>query len=776
MPAASSHTSAPATPPTRVRSRASKRRRGVAEARPFDFLESRIQVPPLRSGMISRTGLINRLRASTTTAVAKVVAPAGYGKTTLLAQWAARDNRRFAWVTADERDNDPVVLLRHIAAALAREEPLEHSIVEALRSPRPTIWAAAVPRLAAELAARSPIVLVLDDANLLHDRAALEVVEALIDDELEGSMVVLSGRVAPRLALAPLRARGQLLELGVDDLALTGREARLLLSAAGVRLDEARADELVEQCEGWAAALYLAALSIRDGRQAGFESVRLGGDDRYLADYFRAEYLSHLRPGPLRFLRRTAVLERLSGPLCDAILEDEGSGRELEKIERANLFLVPLDNRREWYRYHHLFRDLLQNELLAEEPELVPQLHTRAADWFEASGDPESALEHAFAAGDTTRAAALYSEVALDVYYSGRVATIERWLDRFEAEGLLERHPEVAVRGSIVHALRGRAEEAATWLDAASRGVSAKTRSPVAPAVSVTRAWLCRKGTRRMLRDGEAALAELPAKSIWRPGALVAQGAALVALGRHERALEPLAEAAELSAACGLVDTEVVALGEQVLAVSELDDHAAADELEETLQAVVQAGRVEGYPARALAHATHARALLRRGRWNEARAAVTAAREAARHVTDALPWLAVQVRIELARALVTLRDTSAAAELLDEARELLERSPNLGTLAQQVDDLQREIDESPEPDGAHHTGLTPAELRLLPLLATHLSFREIAQQLFVSRNTIKTQAISVYRKLGVSSRSEAVAEAQRLGLEQHLRVLVTNDG
>ncbi|HSC50878.1 MAG TPA: LuxR C-terminal-related transcriptional regulator [Gaiellaceae bacterium] len=771
MPAASPNGSAALASPTSVRGR----RRRVAEARPFDFLDSRIQVPALRAGNVSRTGLVNRLRASNGVAAATVVAPAGYGKTTLLAQWAARDNRRFAWVTVDERDNDPVVLLRHIAAALAREEPLEQSVVDALRSPRPTIWAAAVPRLAAELAARSPIALVLDDANLLHARAALEVVEALIDDELEGSIVVLSGRVLPRLPLAPLRARGSLLELGADDLALTPREARMLLGAAGVRLDEARTEELVEQCEGWAAALYLAAISLRDGRRAGFETICLRGDDRYLADYFRAEYLSHLRPGPLRFLRRTAVLERLSGALCDAILDDAGSARELEKIERANLFLVPLDNRREWYRYHHLFRDLLQHELLATEPELAPELHTRAADWFEAHGDRESALEHAFSAGDTTRAAALFGEVALEVYRSGRIATIERWLERFEHDGLLERHPEVAVRGSVVHALRGRADAAAEWLDAAARGASAKARSPVAPAVSVMRAWLCAKGARRMLRDAESALAELPANSTWRPRALLAQGAALLVLGRHDRAGDALAEAARLAAARGLVDTEVLALGERVLLASELDDHAAADELAGELHDVVEAGSVDSHPARALAHAIRARALLRCGRWNEARAAVTAARESARQVGDALPWLGVQIRLELVRALVTLRDTGAAAELLAEARELLERGRSLAALVEQAEALQREIDLTPEPEGAQHTGLTPAELRLLPLLATHLSFREIAQQLFVSRNTIKTQAISVYRKLGVSSRSEAVAEAQRLGLEEHLRVLVTSD-
>src|SRR5689334_53197 len=353
-------------------SAAPSRRRPPPE--PFDFLESRIQVPALRPGTVSRTGLVNRLRAATSASVATVLAPAGYGKTTLLAQWARRDERRAAWVSLDDRDNDPVVLLRHVAAALAREEPLPAAVVEALRRPKPSVWTAAVPRLARVLAARAPFVLVLDDVHLPHSRAALQVVEALIDDEREGSLVVLSGRVAPPLPLAPLRARGRLLELDAHDLALTPREARMLLSATGVRLEEERVDELVEQCEGWAAAIYLAAIAIRDGRQAGREPTPLRGDDRYLADYFRSEYLSHLRPGPLRFLRRTSVLEHLSGPLCNAVLEDEGSDRELEKIERANLFLVPLDNCREWYRYHHLFRDLLRHELHASEPELVPEL------------------------------------------------------------------------------------------------------------------------------------------------------------------------------------------------------------------------------------------------------------------------------------------------------------------------------------------------------------------------------------------------------------------
>ncbi|MGZ4439258.1 MAG: AAA family ATPase, partial [Gaiellaceae bacterium] len=430
------------------------------QEQPFDFLESKIQVPPLRPGLVSRTVLVNKLRATTTIPVATVVAPAGYGKTTLLSQWAARDSRLFAWVTLDDRDNDPVVLLRHIAAALMRDRPLDDRLVEALRNAPAALWSKAVPRLAAELSARSPIVLVLDDFNLLRSRGSLETIAALIDDEAEGSMLVASTRVTPTLPLAPLRASGRLLELGADALALSKREAQLLLRATGVSLSEARTAELIDQCEGWAAALYLAALSIRDGEKTGLGRTPFGGDDRYLADYFHSEYLSRLRPGPLRFLRRTSILERMCGPVCDAVLEDEGSGRELEKIERANLFLVPLDHRREWYRYHHLFRELLQRELAETEPDLVPALHGRAADWFEEAGDQESALEHSYDAGDTDRAAAILAAIAFPLYHSGRVATLEYWFKRFERAELVERYPAVALHGARVHALRGRPEQA----------------------------------------------------------------------------------------------------------------------------------------------------------------------------------------------------------------------------------------------------------------------------------------------------------------------------
>jgi LuxR family maltose regulon positive regulatory protein len=275
-----------------------------------------------------------------------------------------------------------------------------------------------------------------------------------------------------------------------------------------------------------------------------------------------------------------------------------------------------------------------------------------------------------------------------------------------------------------------------------------------------------------MLTDAELGLAGLASESNWRPGALLARGVALVLLGKDEQADEVLALAATSAAEHHSTETQAIALAERALLATRADDYERAEELSRNATDVMDAGQVEDAPARALEQVTAAQMLLHRGRWNEARACLDAAQALLPQLTLAIPWLAVQTRIELGRGFVTLRDSRALEEVLDEIDGLLERAPGLGTLAAAADTLRQEADAVPERErGA--TGLTPAELRLLPLLATHLSFRQIAEQLFVSRNTIKTQAISVYRKLGVSSRSDAVAEAQRLGLGEHLRVLIT---
>jgi LuxR family transcriptional regulator, maltose regulon positive regulatory protein len=742
---------------------------------PYDVIESRIQPPVLRPGLVSRTALVNRLRATDSLPVVAMTAPAGYGKTTVLTQWAARDARPFAWISVDKRDRDPIVLLQHVAAALRSVEPLEPDVLEALAAPGASVWTAALPRLGAALSAFEPVVIVLDDLHLLESAETLEAITVLADHLPAESVLVLAGRVTPNLPIAALRAAGRLLEVGVDQLALSPREGQLLLRSTGVELSLKEVTRLVHECEGWPAALYFAGLGLgNEGASNRYaekpKPIRAAGREKSLADYsdyFRAEYFSRLRPEDVRFLRRTSVLEQMTGDLCDSVLGEEGSAQRLRRIERSNLFLIPLDRERVSYRYHRLFRDVLRKELEMGEPVLVPELHSRAADWYETHGDPESALDHADAAKDLRRVARILATIALPLYHSGRVVTVERWLARFDDPVLLMRYPMVAVQGSWIHALRGRSAEAKRWLEIAETDLAGKgSRGSAARRSWVTaiRAALCNEGVYQMIADAETALEGVARDSPIRPGALMALGAAYMLLGQNERADAILAEAAAEAHRLGAIDTHVVAVGERSIIAAAKNDTPAAERLALEAQELVEKSSLDGYGTTAIALAASARTSLRRGQWDEARADLDKVRALSPSLSsESFPWFAVQVRIELARSYLALRETRSVRSVLNEIHELLREHPYVGVLVDETQALEREIDAIP-PGGGTSAGLTPAELRLLPYLTTHLSFREIGDLLYVSRNTIKTQAISVYRKLGVTSRSQAIECATQLGL------------
>ena len=733
---------------------------------PFEVDEPKVHIPALRSGTVSRTGLVNRLRASAPFPVMTMTAPAGYGKTTLLAQWAARDSRPFAWVSPDDRDDDPLVLLRSVAAALHTVKPLDRSVLDALATPAPSLWSSGVPRLASAFTAfKGNLVLVLDDAHLLRSREATEVVAILADHVAAGSTLVLSGRAMPALPTTAFRTAGKLFELGVDQIALTPKEGQLLLRATGADLSLGEVTELVSRYEGWPAALYLAALALRDDearRRKGANRKQSDTGDENIAEYLRAEYLSRLRPSALQFLRRTSVLDRMCGALCDAVLQEPGSALELESIERSNLFLVPLDRQRAWYRYHHLFRDLLRRELAEREPELEAVLHRRAAAWYEKRGDSDSALEHAWAAGDVNHVARILTAIALPTYSGGRVATVERWLTGFDDESLLERYPEVALQGSFIHALRGRSDLAERWLRIVER--QAAGRPSLRPGIAAVRATMGLDGVYQMIADAESALSGLERDSQFRPSALMALGIGYALLGQDRRADVIFAMAGDEAERLGATDTRVVAISERSLLAAAHADQSAAESLALEARELVEQGRLDFYPTSSMAIAVSARAELRHGRWEEARALLDKSRELRSGLTHAfLPWLTLQTLLEEGRAYLAIRDVESVRSRVTQIRSLLEERPFVGVLAEQAGELERAVEAMRQRDDAAR-GLTAAELRLLPLLATHLSFREIGETLFVSRNTVKTQAISVYRKLEVSSRSEAIAHAVELGL------------
>jgi LuxR family maltose regulon positive regulatory protein len=645
--------------------------------------------------------------------------------------------------------------------------PVDREVIDALVSPGPSIWTAVVPRLAKAISELSePIVLVLDDAHLLRDRDGADAVYALAEHLPFGSVLAVAARVPPPLPIASLRAEGRLLELRADDLALTRRETEALLRGAGLDLSSTQIDELACQTEGWAAALSLVIFSLTDAAHRNGPSPSTPSHDGFVAEYLETEYFSSLTSDELNFLRKTAVLDRVCPSLCDAALGVSDSVSKLVTLAGSNLFIVPLDGRPDWYRCHRMLRDLLRRHLAERDPDASPLLHERAADWFEAHGDQESALEHASDAGDLDRVARLTTALAVPVYDNGRMTTVQHWLERFDADEMLERYPAVAAHGARVHALCGRPEEAERWLAAAERGADrpGQPAAVVRPWIAALRATFCRDGVDQMLADAEFALAALPDRSEWRPGALLVRGAAHAFTGDRESADCDFFDAAVASDRLGHTETRLLACAERSLLAGALGDADAAEALAFAPVDIEGGDQGTGFSTAAIHLAATARADLRHGRWDAARAQLAKAQQLTPLLTDGLPWLAVQARLELARAYVTLRDVGAARALIAEIDEVLELRPALGSLVDDVDDLRGEIAGMPRLDPGRASGLTGAELRLLPLLATHLSFREMGSKLYVSRNTIKTQAISVYRKLGVCTRSEAVDRAGELGL------------
>jgi len=734
----------------------------------FELLESKLLPPRGRAGTVPRSALIGLVEGSRSIPVVVLSAGPGWGKTTALAQWASESERPFAWVSVDEKDNDPIVLLRYVAAALDRVSAIDPSVFEALATPRVSLEATVVPRLGAALAkVGEPVVLVLDDLHLLENPACVDAITVLTKHVPEGSQMALSARGAPPLPLGALRARGLALEVGPDDLRMSEAEAGRLLSAADVDLPDEQIAQLTERTEGWCAGLYLAALSIRAGAESTKRADEFSGSDRLVSDYLQAELLEHLSPHDLRFLTRTAFLEWMSGPLCDAVLEASGSAAMLEALARSNLFLVPLDGNREWYRYHYLFHELLRSELARTEPELVPVLLARAREWCEANGHPETAIGYAQQAGEVDRVARLVERSIQPAYQSGRLATAESWLDWLDTQGALERHAAVAVAGGLMAAVQGRPAEAERLADAAER---ASSNGPLPDGSPSSDAWLallsallCRNGLARMRADAKLAAQTIPRGSLLRPSALVLVGLSRWMEGDIDEADDLFADAVEESLEIGAPEPAAAALGERAMVAIGRGAWVAAEELADRGLSVIRRSRIDDYPVSASVYAVAARVALHRGNAAKAGGFLSQAQRLRPRLTYALPCLSIQIRLELARAYLSIADAGGARTMLREVDALLRRQPDLGTLPAQVEELRTSL-KTIHAKAPGASTLTTAELRLIPHLGTHLSFREIGERLYISSNTVKSQAMAVYRKLGVTSRSDAVERARDFGL------------
>ena len=402
------------------------------------MLASKLRLPAGRPGAVVRQPLLSRLSEDRPARLVVISAPAGWGKTCLLRDWRLADTAsRTAWVSVDPGDNDPVRFWAHVIASVAGVSPgFGAAALPVLTAPGAGSTDAVLPMLVNELEVLpAPVTLVFDDYHLISNQDILRSVAFMVEHLPPAVRLALAVRADPELPLARLRARGEMFEIRADDLRFTEAETAALLNGTlGLALGQADIRALQQRTEGWAAGLYLAGLSLRGRPEPSAFIQAFAGDDRQIVDYLLAEVLDGL-PAEIRsFLLRTSVLDRLSGPLCDAVTGGSGSQRILEEMERANLFLVRLDTRRRWYRYHQLFGELLRHELDRAEPGLAAVLHRRASQWHQAHGNLAEAIGHAISAGDLAGARELIASGWHACFNEGLVETVESWLDRLPPE------------------------------------------------------------------------------------------------------------------------------------------------------------------------------------------------------------------------------------------------------------------------------------------------------------------------------------------------------
>jgi len=729
---------------------------------------SKLVPPAPRAGLITRAGLQSLLQTRLEGKLCLVEAPAGFGKTTLLAQWQATGGGRVAWVSLDEGDNDPTRFWVYVVQALRTVEPdLGTAALAALQRASLDHERLVLPSLLHDLSGiASPLVLVLDDYHLITNPTCHQTLTFFLDHLPVGVHVVLATRVDPPLPLARMRARQELAELRVADLQFTDDEAVALLNASmGLQLVAEDVERLAERTEGWAAGLYLAGLSLRGREDQRKFIAAFHGDNRHVADYLATEVLERQSAEIRTFLLRTSILERLSGPLCDAVLETEGSAGLLGELERSNLFLVPLDDRREWYRYHQLFGELLRLKLASREPALLATLHRRAAAWHRQVGNLDEAIGHASAAEEYT--AALISQHWLTYWRRGQRATVARWLDGLPDEAILA-DPRVAYVAAWIHGSDGASkQQTEDWLVAVERdgyeGSLPDGVSSLAFAANLTRAALVFDDVGRSAAAGRRALELAGPRSLpfwWMAQATLANALYLAGQAAGTRP--------QLEELVRRVPTEehpvavVLALAVLSLFAGDEDDDRTAMALARQAAATADAQGLSAEPMCGIAYAALGRALARRGELAEAEMQLE--RALAPVGIDSMLVQRAFTLLLLAPVRRGRGDLAGARVLVSQARELIERSADPGSLPVLLEQADRTLAAAPHRRVEAAARLSERELMVLRLLSTQLSTREISRELSVSVTTIRSQVQSIYRKFQASTRAEAIAHARDLGV------------
>jgi ATP/maltotriose-dependent transcriptional regulator MalT len=745
------------------------------------LLATKLHLPQPRPGLLARARLLQRLDRGMARELTLVCAPAGFGKTSLLGDWGRHARRTVAWLSLDAGDDDPVRFWRYVAAALdGAGTAVGERLGPLLRGPQPASLEAVVTALVNQLAAGSEeTALVLDDYHLIQAPAVHDSLALLLERLPPQLRLVVASRADPPLPLARLRARGQLAELRAADLRFTEEEAAALLhQTAGLDLPTGSVAALAARTEGWPAGLQLAGLSLQGHPDpAGFVAA-FSGSHRYVLDYLTEEVLDR-QAEPLRgFLLETSVLERLSGPLCDAVTGRSDSQALLEQAERANLFLVPLDGQRRRWRFHHLFADLLRARLQQTHPERVPQLHRAAAAWCEAHGLVDDAVRHALAADDAVWAARLIEQHFDALLHRAEGATVDRWVAALPAE-LVRSRPRLRLAQAVWALVKGRMDEVEPLLADAERAFAAGGDAPneqsvgraatlvsnVPASIALTRAELARHhGDADRIdafgRQARAHLTEDDRVDRYRAGWYLAVADWFAGrLAQAEQTLEGLVAAQREAGERYLAVRLAYDLGEVQRARGRL--RAALRAYDQALEFGTEAGRP--LPFAGIAHVGMAGVRYERG---EVEAALDHATEGVRlcrqlaYTVPLLAGLAVLARVRQAQG-----DASGALEAIAEA-ERVEASADVVGLLNPVPALRARLaldrgEVAAAAGWVRARGLAPDD---------QPSYPQEAEQLVLARVLLAERAPA--RALGLLERLGDLAAAQgRTGSLIEVRVL-----
>lgn len=729
---------------------------------PQPLLTTKLHPPPEREQTVPRDRLLERLRPGPATKLTVVAAAAGYGKTTLLGAWRELEQaaRPVAWVTIDEGDKDPVVFWSYVIEALRRacpslEFPTSREAVGAAR-----LVDLVLPELVNELTAVGDAALILDDFHRLSSGPARDSIAWFIEYAPATFQLVLGTRSEPGLPLAALRAHGALLELRADELGFTTAEADTLLNERlELGLTRPQVEDLVERTEGWPAGLYLAALSLQAVEDRDLFVSKFGGGNRHVVDFLVDEVLDAHDAAMQDLMLRSSILDRMSGPLCDALLEDVGARARLEALSRSNLFLVPLDDHGEWYRFHHLFAQLLQVELEHREPGLAETLHRRAYAWHRDHGFLNEAISHALQAGAFDEASETIAGAWMWMASTGRHATVLGWLDGFPPE-LSDEDPQLLLIRAWMCSQAGRREEAAAAIGAVER-LGWPERKPLPDGSSSIEASLATLRAGFSWGDVNAAYEnalratelQSPESSLW-PGAAWALGMACYYRGDLDGADSWF----EQTVGAGLEKERWLVVGSGLAYRSLIAaERGQVDEQRRLAEAGAEVAREHGLEeVRGEVHISMGVALQAQGRLEEALPYLE------RGVVVLRSGQPLDFAMALIRYATLLRATGrreTAMSAFAAARATVDSCPDPGVLATTLEAFER-------PRRAHpgKSKLSERELVVLRMLKSRLSEREIGRELYLSHNTIHSHTRSIYRKLGVSSRQQAVERALTLGV------------